>query len=125
MKKKLQLKKEIVSILDRNQMNNLTKGGAVTQGNCNTQAIRCIVNTANYECGTIATYACPTQICQSNHCIDDSLGCEPTIKTANGCIGETDLICVETGGNCETYNIDCMVPLKTDACAVVSVINCE
>ena len=30
MKKKLQLNKEIVSILDRNQMNNLTKGGAAT-----------------------------------------------------------------------------------------------
>ena len=36
MKKKLQLKKEIVSILDRNQMNNLTKGGAGTGINTGT-----------------------------------------------------------------------------------------
>ncbi|WP_370745327.1 hypothetical protein [Alistipes communis] len=53
MKKKLQLKKEIVSILDRNQMNNLTKGGAGTQGNCNTQARRvyCQIQQTT-DCGT-------------------------------------------------------------------------
>ena len=70
MKKKLQLKKEIVSILDRNQMNNLTKGGAAT---------------LPPQCGIVATMACISQHnqCHTDVCID------PTISKY-GCGGETE-----------------------------------
>lgn len=55
MKKKLQLKKEIVSILDRNQMNNLTKGGAFTDAiqctTADTLGVYCTVLTGPNQCG--------------------------------------------------------------------------
>ena len=45
MKKKLRLQKEVVSVLDKKQMNYLTKGGALTQGHCNTAEAACLPNT--------------------------------------------------------------------------------
>jgi hypothetical protein len=106
MKKKLQLNKEIVSILDRNQMNLLTKGGDAV-------SIPCL----------------------SNPCIDHSEFCNFTknalcetydqglCASATKC--DTDACPIETGNNCETLNIDCMIPVETNACPVKTVINCE
>ena len=55
MKKKLQLKKEIVSILDRKQMNHLTKGGAFTDEiqctTANTLKKECTWETGPHLCG--------------------------------------------------------------------------
>ena len=55
MKKKLQLNKEIVSILDRKQMNNLTKGGAFTDAiqctTADTLGVYCTVQTGPHQCG--------------------------------------------------------------------------
>lgn len=55
MKKKLQLKKEIVSILDRNQMNFLTKGGAFTDEiqctTADTLGAACTWETGAHKCG--------------------------------------------------------------------------
>ena len=113
MKKKLQLNKEIVSILDRNQMNNLTKGGAATL------PPRCGVGeTTPQHCGVVQTLACPTKhdyMCESKVCIDPQTevcgGESGLCISAPGC--ETDVCPVETATNCETYNVDCMIPADT------------
>ena len=102
MKKKLQLKKEIVSILDRNQMNNLTKGGAAT---------------LPPRCGIVATMACisqhnqcPTDVCldpttftQEYNCHDETGRCDsattcnsdlcPVISVGNSCMEQSVDIC--------------------------------
>lgn len=91
MKKKLQLKKEIVSILDRNQMNNLTKGGAGTGINTGTVIIR----TQKTDCPTgwtdvctdntiaCATFACPSKGCISDPCIEQTEVCQIHPRVAN------------------------------------------
>lgn len=100
MKKKLQLNKEIVSILDRKQMNNLTKGGA---------------GTLPPQCGIIATMACISQHnqCPSDVCID------PTISKY-GCGGETERC--ESATTCNTDV--CPVLTAEDVCLEQSVNIC-
>lgn len=62
MKKKLQLKREIVSILDRRQMQYLTKGGEIYTKNCTgSKAKTCILDTKVVNCGTLTSYTCPTE----------------------------------------------------------------
>ena len=110
MKKKLRLQKEVVSILDKKQMNYLTKGGALTQGHCNTAEAACLPNTKNDECGTIASYACPTQICMSNPCI------EPQTEYCGG--GETDTCGTVTGCYSDVCPISTFKCEETNGCLI-------
>lgn len=113
MKKKLQLKKEIVSVLDKKQLNHLTKGGESG-------------DVCPKNCSIVATMACPSQ---HNQCLSD-VCIEPQTKV--GCGGEsglciaTDVCPVETATNCETLNIDCMIPADTvEDCVEKQTFACE
>ena len=119
MKKKLQLKKEIVSILDRNQMNNLTKGAAGTGINTGTVIIR----TQKTDCPTgwtdvctdntiaCATFACPSKGCISDPCIEQTEVCP---NPSEGCQPETD-ICDFSDLYCAT-NDGCYCAASKDTC---------
>lgn len=117
MKKKLQLNKEIVSILDRKQMNNLTKGGAGT----NTGTV--IIRTLKTDCptgwtdvctdNTIAceTFACPSKECISDPCIEQTKVCP---NPSEDCQPETD-ICNTSAVECVT-NDGCYCAASKNTC---------
>ena len=124
MKKKLQLKKEVVSILDRKQMNFLTKGGLTTnphetQEICTkTLDILCFQVSKNV-CGTIKTEGCQTQLCpvtqQGCNPISENTKCDPEIETRNiNCQAETDA-CDFSALNCVT-NDGCYCAASKDTC---------
>ena len=101
MKKKLQLKKEVVSILSQDQMTKLTKGGA--SGDVCPQ-----------NCSIVATMACPTQ---HNQCLSD-VCIEPITK--KNCGGETGQ-CV-SATTCDTDV--CPILSAADVCTEKSVNMC-
>ena len=109
MKKKLQLKKEVVSILDRNQMNHLTKGGGQTiPPQCG------VGETTPQHCGIIQTLACPTKhLCDSDICIDP--------QTKKGCGIETGQCISAT--TCDTDI--CPIMSAADVCTEKSVNICQ
>ena len=112
MKKKLQLKREIVSILDRRQMQYLTKGGEIYTKNCTgSKAKTCILDTKVVNCGTLTSYTCPTEKnCDTNPCIVPG--------ETDGCVLRTEgVACID-----ETEGV-CLTPIS-DFCAVNTVEDC-
>lgn len=108
MKKKLQLKKEIVSILDRNQMNNLTKTGADDR----TYNVDC--ETGWTGCCQIKTIFCATDRftgCDTDVCIDQTKVCP---NPSEGCQPETD-ICDFSDLYCATKD-GCYCAASKDTC---------
>ena len=98
MKKKLQLKREIVSILDRRQMQYLTKGGEIYTKNCTgSKAKTCILDTKVVNCDT-------------NPCI--------VLGETDGCVLRTEgVACID-----ETEGV-CLTPIS-DFCAVNTEEDC-
>ena len=119
MKKKLHLQKEVVSVLDKKQMNYLTKGGGAPQTSpfiCKTIPPQCdVIKTNLQNCGIEETLACLTQFkCPSDPCIepiteDCGGGGTDTCVTVTGCY--SDICPIETFGCEETngciYTKDC------------------
>ena len=116
MKKKLQLKKEIVSILDTQQMYYLTKGGTAFQTfDCNASR-KCVLDTKVADCGTLTTRTCVTELgckdtepCivpgETNHC--------PLVTDGVACYGESEAVVNP-----------CLNPIS-DLCAIQTVLEAE
>ena len=117
MKKKLQLKKEIVSILDRNQMNNLTKAGtANTTIVIRTQKTECPTGWSDVCTNPEVTLACETMACESakcvtepciqqtKHCYEPSVGCQPETDICNTsaifCVTKDGCYCAASKDTC-------------------------
>lgn len=124
MKKKLHLQKEVVSVLDKKQMNYLTKGGGAPQTSpfiCKTIPPQCdVIKTNLQNCGIEKTLACLTnKLCDTKNCIDPQTDAGYCVdpQTEVGCgggentLGCNTLDCTTpiTGHTCETLNKDCMV----------------
>ncbi len=114
MKKKLQLNKEIVSILDRNRMQQLTKAGASDRcesGLCIEYTVKlcpsdpAICPTVDHMCTASVGDLCPTMLVTACDCpepISKEDGCEPIKDTKVACREETDFLC-----GLGTLNINC------------------
>ena len=114
MKKKLRLQKEVVSILDKKQMNYLTKGGGVTV------PPQCVIEeTMAQHCGLVPTLACLTQFkCPTDPCI------EPPTEDCGG--GGTDTCATVTGCYSDICPIETFKCEETNGCLVTNLdTNCE
>lgn len=107
MKKKLRLQKEVVSVLDKKQMNYLTKGGGIQ-------------DTGWTSCCPNYTFDCPTDhdyLCESKICL------EP--KTEDGCGGETGQCASATGCATDVCPVSAMVCFsREDDCMVDPTVIC-
>ena len=110
MKKKLRLQKEVVSVLDKKQMNYLTKGGNDTVIE-SAAATKCCPTGWTAICTehtlTCDSFACLTKFdCESNPCIDPMTqdcggGGTDTCVTVTGCYSD---VCPISTFKCEETN---------------------
>lgn len=102
MKKKLLLKKEVVSILDRTQMNRLTKAGE-TSGKIETGDTICDSGWSDC-CNEPSLVGCNSMNCGSSQCVLTQKNCD---TVGNGCV----LISVDK----------CVIPYtEQDGCPIVA-----
>lgn len=94
MKKKLQLNKEIVSILDRNSMRQMTKAGASDRcesGLCIEYTVKlcpsdpAICPTVDHMCTASVGDLCPTMLMTACDCIT-AQDCPPQTQEDDGCV---------------------------------------
>ena len=117
MKKKLQLNKEIISILDRNSMRQMTKAGAApTERTCDHSDV-CNSTLCMYD--TILHEKCESRVCIETGrtgCETYNDGCQIATqhftcaqKTIQPCLEETDNFC-------DTISELCAVKISVDVC---------